>query len=77
VKWLESVFFDAHKAQGRFEHTGQHDGSWTESNRLARPHACCAGHTRRRASTQSPCCYSRQFTFTIDLNRDKLMFSGR
>lgn len=51
--------------------TGQHDGSWTESNRLARPHACCAGHTLQQASTQSPWGI-RSVSFTIDLNRVKL-----
>lgn len=59
------------------KHTEQHDESWTESDRLARPHACCGDHTRQRASTQSPCCIYRSVSFAIDLNRDKLMFSGR
>jgi len=34
--------------------TGQHDGSWTESTGRARPRACCAVHTRQRASAQCP-----------------------
>lgn len=51
--------------------TEQHDGSWTESDRLARPHAYCGGHTRRRASTQSPC-YIQSVSVEHDLSRVKL-----
>jgi hypothetical protein len=34
--------------------TGQHDGSWRGSTGRARPRACCAVHTRQRASAQCP-----------------------
>ena len=56
VQLVRKLFLiSAHtKCQG--SHTGQHDGSWTESDRLARPHACCAGHIRQRASARSHCC---------------------
>lgn len=54
----DTSLFPRFKVIGKFwsSPTGQHDESWTESDRLARPHAYCAGHTRQRASTQSPCC---------------------
>jgi hypothetical protein len=38
-----------HRVRTHCERTEQHDGSWTESDRLAKPHACCGGHTRQRA----------------------------
>lgn len=57
--------------KGKMLPTEQHDGSWTESNRLATPHACCAGHTLRRASTQSHYVIGQSLV-TIDMNRDKL-----
>lgn len=61
VKLVRRLFLISAHKKCKGLHTGQHDGSWTESDRLARPHACCAGHTRRRASTRSHYCYSVSF----------------
>lgn len=44
----------AHCQKMAIERTGQHDGSWRGSTGRARPRACCADHTRRRASAQYP-----------------------